>query len=123
MNDQSKPVSLPWRRFLRFSVRGMIVVVIDAVRRTSGFVSLGLTSVLFVLALIPVPKRFESVETFVGLTILGTAVVLGASGVRMGRGIGKGGAWLSLGVLFLWVLAVFVVGGMEIVHSMAGSHR
>jgi internalin A len=28
MPDQSKPVSRPWRRFLRFSVRGMIVLVL-----------------------------------------------------------------------------------------------
>ena len=28
MPDQAKPVSRPWRRFLRFSVRGMIVVVL-----------------------------------------------------------------------------------------------
>ncbi len=28
MTDQAKPVSRPWRRFLRFSVRGMIVLVI-----------------------------------------------------------------------------------------------
>ena len=28
MTDQAKPVSRPWRRFLRFSVRGMIVVVL-----------------------------------------------------------------------------------------------
>ena len=28
MNDQGKPVSRPWRRFLRFSVRGMIVIVL-----------------------------------------------------------------------------------------------
>jgi internalin A len=28
LDDQSKPVSRPWRRFLRFSVRGMIVVVL-----------------------------------------------------------------------------------------------
>ncbi len=28
MNDQPKPASRPWRRFLRFSVRGMIVLVI-----------------------------------------------------------------------------------------------
>jgi internalin A len=28
MNDPAKPVSHPWRRFLRFSMRGMIVVVL-----------------------------------------------------------------------------------------------
>ena len=28
MTDQAKPVSRPWRRFLRFSVRGMIVLVL-----------------------------------------------------------------------------------------------
>ena len=28
MNDQSKPVSRPWRRFLRVSVRGLIVLVL-----------------------------------------------------------------------------------------------
>ena len=28
MTDQAKPVSRPWRRFLRFSVRGLIVVVL-----------------------------------------------------------------------------------------------
>ena len=28
MTDQSKPVSRPWRRFLRFSVRGLVVVVL-----------------------------------------------------------------------------------------------
>ncbi len=28
MTDQAVPVSRPWRRFLRFSVRGMIVVVL-----------------------------------------------------------------------------------------------
>ncbi len=28
MPDQTKPVRRPWRRFLRFSVRGLIVVVL-----------------------------------------------------------------------------------------------
>jgi hypothetical protein len=28
MNDQAKPVSRPWQRFLRFSVRGVIVLVL-----------------------------------------------------------------------------------------------
>jgi hypothetical protein len=28
MTDQAKPISRPWRRFLRFSMRGMIVVVL-----------------------------------------------------------------------------------------------
>ena len=28
MNDQARPVSRPWRRFLRFSVRGMIVLAL-----------------------------------------------------------------------------------------------
>jgi hypothetical protein len=28
MPDESKPVSRPWRRFLRFSVRGLIVLVL-----------------------------------------------------------------------------------------------
>ncbi len=28
MNDQAKPASCPWRRFLRFSVRGLIVLVL-----------------------------------------------------------------------------------------------
>ena len=28
MTDQAKPVSRPWRRFLRFSVRGLIVLVL-----------------------------------------------------------------------------------------------
>ncbi len=28
MFDQAKPVSRPWRRFLRFSVRGLVVVVL-----------------------------------------------------------------------------------------------
>ena len=28
MPDQAKPVSRPWRRFLRISLRGMIVVVL-----------------------------------------------------------------------------------------------
>src|SRR5690242_20006223 len=28
MTDQAKPVSRPWRRFLRLSVRGIIVVVL-----------------------------------------------------------------------------------------------
>ena len=28
MNDQAQPVSRPWRSFLRFSVRGLIVVVL-----------------------------------------------------------------------------------------------
>ena len=28
MTDQAKPISRPWRRLLRFSVRGMIVVVL-----------------------------------------------------------------------------------------------
>ena len=28
MTDQAKPTPRPWRRFLRFSVRGMIVVVL-----------------------------------------------------------------------------------------------
>jgi hypothetical protein len=28
MTDQANPVSRPWRRFLRFSVRGMIVLVL-----------------------------------------------------------------------------------------------
>ncbi len=28
MNDRAKPASRPWRRFLRFSVRGMIVLVL-----------------------------------------------------------------------------------------------
>ena len=28
MTDQAKPASRPWRRFLRFSVRGLIVVVL-----------------------------------------------------------------------------------------------
>ncbi len=90
-------------------LRRLIVLGIDAVRRSPGFISLGLTSVLFVLALVPVPNRFESVETVLGLVILGTAVVLGIRGVRNGRRIARAGAWLSLGVLFLWVLAVRVV--------------
>ncbi len=28
MNDQAKPNSRPWRRYLRFSVRGMLVLVL-----------------------------------------------------------------------------------------------
>ena len=28
MTDQAKPISRPWRRFMRFSVRGMIVIVL-----------------------------------------------------------------------------------------------
>ena len=28
MPDQAKPVARPWRRFLRFSVRGLIVLVL-----------------------------------------------------------------------------------------------
>ena len=28
MPDQTKPVARPWRRFLRFSVRGLIVLVL-----------------------------------------------------------------------------------------------
>ena len=28
MTDQAKPVSRPWRRFLRLSVRGLIVLVL-----------------------------------------------------------------------------------------------
>ena len=28
MTNQAKPISRPWRRFLRFSVRGMIVIVL-----------------------------------------------------------------------------------------------
>ena len=28
MNDHAKPVSRHWRRFLRFSVRGLIVLVL-----------------------------------------------------------------------------------------------
>jgi hypothetical protein len=79
--------------------------------------------VLFVLALFPVPSRFESVQTAVGLIILGTAVFLGVRGARTGRGISKAIAWLSLGVLFLWMLAVFIVGAMSIVQLMAESHR
>jgi Leucine Rich repeat len=58
MNDQAKPASRPWRRFLRFSLRGMIVLVlviggwlgwivrsariqsdaVAAIRRADGFV-------------------------------------------------------------------------------------
>jgi VIT1/CCC1 family predicted Fe2+/Mn2+ transporter len=87
----------------------------------SGYVSLALTSLLFVLAPLPVPKRFESFETAVGLVVLAAAIILGVRGIRIGRGISKAGAWLSLGVLFLWMLATFVVGGLNLVHSVAES--
>jgi hypothetical protein len=104
-------------------LRRLIVLGADAARQSPGFISLGLTSVLFLLALLPVPKRLESAETILGLVILGTAVVLGLRGVRKGRKIAKAGAWLSLGVLFLWVLAVCVVSATSIAHSTAASHR
>jgi hypothetical protein len=95
------------------------------VRQTQfhGYVSLALTGLLFVLALFPVHNRFELFEKAVGFVILGTAVFFGVRGIRIERGIGKGVAWLSLGVLFLSVLVVFVLGAISIVRSMAESHR
>ena len=83
--------------------------------KSNGYISLALTFLLIVLALLPISERFESNQTAVGLVTLASAIILGVRGTRIGHGKSRCAAWVSLGILLLWVVVTFVVSGINIV--------
>lgn len=57
----------------------------------------------------------------VAFVVLAIAIRLGVRGIRLERGLGRVAAYVSLAVLFLWVMAALVVAGINLVHIADGS--
>ncbi len=85
-----------------------------------GYLALALTALLFLIPFLHIP--FTSLETAIGLVVLGLIVVFGFRGVHRNRSGATVAAWLSLAVLSMALFWAFAVAWIEFMRSHEGRH-
>jgi hypothetical protein len=83
-----------------------------AASASERYLSLALTALLFVIALLP--RIFPAFREAVGLSLFGLLVVLALRSTRLGRAGGRVAAWMSVIILSLVMIGFVIVVGVEI---------
>jgi ABC-type spermidine/putrescine transport system permease subunit II len=91
------------------------------VRGIEGYLSLALTSLLFVIPLLPI--LLPSLKEATGLVVLVLVLVLALRGIRSRLSGNRAAAWTSLAIVFVTMLTTIVIACTEFHRLMSENHR